>query len=63
MSVQFIKSARAGKPVTWYIYAFRGGPLIRKVVSPRKPSLTKADHQAIASALVDDRSVNPTTFR
>lgn len=62
MSVQFIKAARPGKPVTWYIYAFRGGPLIRKVVQPRKPSLTKADHEAIAAALVDDRAVNPTIF-
>lgn len=63
MSVQFIKSARKGKPVTWYIYAFRGGPLIRKVVSPRKPSLTKADHQAIAAAIVDDCSVDSSSTR
>ncbi|RIA37511.1 phage integrase family protein [Hephaestia caeni] len=62
MAVQFIKSARRGKPVTWYIYAFRGGPLIRKVEQPRKPTLTKADHTAIAAALADDRSVNPQTF-
>lgn len=56
MSVQFIKSARPGKPVTWYIYAWRGGPLIRKVVQPRKPQLTKADHTAVAAAMIDDRS-------
>lgn len=59
MSVQFIRSARPGKPVTWYIYAFRGGPLIRKDVSPRKPKLTKADHIAIGDAMVDDRAINP----
>lgn len=56
MSVQFIKSARPGKPVTWYIYAWRGGPLIRKAVQPRKPPLTKADHAAVAAAMIDDRS-------
>jgi len=56
LSVQIIKSARPGKPVTWYIYAFRGGPMIRKAVQPRKPNLTRADHEAIAAALVDDRT-------
>jgi integrase len=63
MSVQFIRSARAGKPVTWYIYAFRGGPLIRKVASPRKPKLSSADHAAISAAIVDETAINPTTFR
>lgn len=55
MSVQFIKSARPGKPVTWYIYAWRGGPLIRKIEQPRKPQLGKADHAAVAAAMIDDR--------
>jgi len=63
MSVQFIKSARPGKPVTWYIYAWRGGPLIRKVVQPRKPTLTQADHLAIGAAQADDRAIDPRTFR
>jgi integrase len=63
MSVQFIKSARPGKPVTWYIYAFRSGPLIRKAVQPKKPTLTKADHEAIAAAMVDDRVIPSHTFR
>lgn len=63
MSVQFIKSARAGKPVTWYIYAWRGGPLIRKVQQPRKPMLTPADHAAIGMAAVDDRAIKPELFR
>jgi integrase len=63
MSVQFIKSARPGKPVTWYIYAFRGGPLIRKAIQPRKPGLTRDDHTAIAAALVADRAIDPTILR
>lgn len=63
MSVQFIPSRRPGKPVTWYIYAFRGGPLIRKEVSPRKPKLTSADHAAIAAAICDDRAIDPRSFR
>jgi integrase len=63
VSVQIIKSARPGKPVTWYIYAWRGGPLVRKVAQPRKPTLTKADHTAIGAAMADDRSIDQRTFR
>lgn len=53
MSIQFIKSARPGKPVTWFVYAFKGGPRIRKHVGPRKPVLTAADHAAVAKALAE----------
>lgn len=63
MSIQFIKSARRGKPVTWYVYAWRGGPLILKHVGPRKPKLQAEHHAAIATALADDRTVNPATLR
>ncbi|WP_447727242.1 tyrosine-type recombinase/integrase [Sphingomonas koreensis] len=59
MSVQFIKSARKGKPVTWYIYAWRGGPRVRTVVSPRKPTLTPADHARIGQLAASDRSHDP----
>lgn len=58
MAVQFIKSARPGKPVTWYIYAFKGGPLVRKATQPRRPPLTKTDHAAIAAAIIDDTTPN-----
>ena len=63
MSVQFIASRRIGKPVTWYVYAWRGGPLILKQVSPRKPSLGRAEHAAIAAALQDDRAPRPASLR
>lgn len=63
LSVQFIKSARAGKPVTWYVYAWRGGPLILKAQQPRKPSLGPNEHAAIAGALADRSAINPATLR
>ncbi len=63
MSVQFIPSRRAGKPVTWYVYAWRGGPLILKHVGPRKPILGKAEYQKIAEAMVDDRAIPAGTTR
>lgn len=63
MSVQFIKSARRGKPVTWYVYAFKGGPLVMKVIQPKKPSLTPDAHARIAAAHQSANSPDPTLLR
>ena len=63
MSVQFIASRRKGKPVTWYVYAWRGGPMIMKHVGPRKPTLGAAEHAKIAQAMADQRAIDPATMR
>lgn len=47
MAIQFIRSARPGKPITWYVYAWKGGPLILKHVGPRKPVLKPEHHKQI----------------
>lgn len=50
--IQFIKSARPGKPVAWYVYAWKGGPRIMTATGPKKPALTleaiAAYHEAMA---------------
>ena len=53
MAIQFIKSARHGKAVTWYVYAFKGGPLVMKAVQPKKPVLTAEAHANVAEAIRD----------
>ena len=60
--VHIVRSARAGKPIRWYIYAWRGkgAPLIRTVEQAKKPLLTAADLAAIAAAL-QDRSAPDST--
>ncbi len=63
MTPQFIASRRPGKPVTWYVYAFRGGPLIKKHVGPRKPKLGPSEHLAIAAAMADRNKVDPRLTR
>ncbi|MBY9062795.1 tyrosine-type recombinase/integrase [Sphingomonas yunnanensis] len=63
MSVQFIASRRPGKPVTWYVYAFRGGPLILKHVGPRKPRLGPSEHAAVSAALADQTRIDPRSTR
>jgi integrase len=59
LSVQFIKSARRGKPITWYVYAYRGGPLVMKHVGPKKPKLDAAAHDKIAAAIKEANGPNP----
>lgn len=63
MSVQFIASRRPGKPVVWYVYAFRGGPMILKHTGPRKPRLGPAEHAAVAAALADQSAIPPGSVR
>lgn len=63
MSIQFIASRRPGKPVVWYVYAYRGGPLILKHVGPRKPRLGPSEHAAVAAALADQTAIDPKSVR
>lgn len=63
MTVQFIASRRPGKPVVWYVYAFRGGPMILKHTGPRKPRLGPTEHAAIAAALADLTAIDPRSTR
>jgi integrase len=51
MAVQFIRSARRGKPATWYVYAYKGGPRIMTHVGPRRPSLDATASRKLSEAL------------
>jgi integrase len=53
--VHFVRIARPGKPVRWYVYAWRGkrAPLILKSEGPKRPKLGKAELKAIEQALED----------
>lgn len=58
--VHFVRAARAGKPIRWYIYAWRGGPKIRIAEQPAKPRLTRKDVAAIAAAQAEDNAPSDT---
>ena len=62
MAIQFIRSARAGKPVTWYVYAFKGGPLVMRVTQQRKPLLSAEAHAKIAEAIKAANCPDPATL-
>lgn len=55
--VHFVRSARPGKPVRWYVYAWRGGPCILKTEGASKPKLGKAEIAAIAAAHESQKKV------
>lgn len=58
--VHFVRSARRGKPIRWYVYAWRGGPAIRAVEQVSRPSLSREDVAAIAAAHASDRAPQHT---
>jgi integrase len=62
LAIQFIKSARPGKPITWYVYAFKGGPLVMKATQPKKPTLTAEAHAKIAEAIQTVNCPDPRTL-
>ena len=49
--VHFVCVKRAGKPTRWYVYAYRGGPIVFKKVSEARPKLGRAELGAIKDAL------------
>lgn len=52
--LHFVKVARPGRPLRWYVYAWRGGPVILKgVESVTRPKLGAAELAAVAAALAE----------
>jgi integrase len=62
MAIQFIKSARPGKTITWYVYAWKNGPLILKATGPKKPTLKPEHHAKIGEAWQAEHKPNPSTL-
>lgn len=60
--VHFVRVSRAGKPTRWYVYAWRGGPVVLKTTGPTRPRLGRAEVGLIKDALDGLRSVDPTTL-
>lgn len=57
-----VKSKKAGKPVRWYVYAWRGGPCIAKRIGGGEPTLTAEEHRAFQAAVEADRQPPPGTL-
>lgn len=55
--VHMVRAVRPGKPIRWYVYAWRNGPQIKVVEQPNRPRLTGADVEALAKAHAEHRAV------
>ncbi len=61
--VHIVTNKRDGHPNTHYIYAWRGGPLIRKQIGGPRPTLTPNDAKAIGDAVEESKPVNQDDLR
>jgi integrase len=57
--VHYVRIAKPGKPIRWYVYAWRGGPCIHKATGPTRPKLGAEALRAITLAQ-QDVSATPT---
>jgi len=59
--VHFVRKFGA-KGITWYVYAYRGGPCVLKSPGPKKPTLGRAELTAISAALTDRSAPETNTL-
>lgn len=60
MAIQFIRNRQK---TVWYVYAWKGGPLLMKHEGPRKPNLTAEASRRLADALASKDAPDATRFR
>lgn len=61
--LHFVPIRKPGRKTVWYIYAWRGGPQIKRVESQRKPRLTNEDLSILKGYLDSRTAVDPTILR
>ena len=61
--VHVVRACRPGKPIRWFVYAWRGGPCVLKATGPGRPRLDATTIAAIAAAQAEDRRPDPAVFR
>lgn len=60
--LHFVRYRRSNGLSRWYVYAWRGGPLIGMFDCERKPSLSPRELKKVASELEGRRGVDPNTL-
>ena len=60
--VHFVRYRRPNGRSRWYVYAWRGGPVIGHFDCERKPSLSPREWKLVIKALEERRGVDPTTL-
>lgn len=60
--LHFVAKRKPGKPVRWYVYAWRGGPVIMQTIGGGKPSLGPDEVDAYNQAVAATRAVKKETM-
>lgn len=58
--VHTVRVVRAGKPIRWYVYAYRGGPQITVIESPARPKLGPSELKRILDAQAEQTAPRDT---
>ncbi|WP_338243182.1 tyrosine-type recombinase/integrase [Aurantiacibacter hainanensis] len=61
--VHYVAVRKPSRSTVWYVYAWRGGPQIKRVEGRNKPRLTRDDVDLLKAALDSQTSVDPTILR
>lgn len=60
--VHYVRSAKPGLPIRWYVYAWRGGPRIHKSIGKAKPSLGPVELRKVQAAMTSATPSDPSTL-
>jgi integrase len=60
--IHVVRAARKGKPIRWYVYAWRGGPCVMQTTGASRPRLNGDVLKAITAAREAERAPDPTTL-
>ena len=60
--LHFVRKKAPGKRITWYVYAWRGGPQVARRESVARPKLTTAELRAVAQARESATRPDPRTL-
>lgn len=62
MTLHIVSKKRPGKPVRWYVYAWRGGPCIATRIGPARPKLTAAEMKLAGEVIERQGKPDPRLF-
>jgi hypothetical protein len=63
MGLHFVSKKKPGRPIRWYVYAWRGGPCIATRVGGEQPRLTGAEMRAAGEAIEAAHRPDPRILR
>lgn len=63
MTLHYVRKVKPGKPIRWYVYAWRGGPCIAKRVQVKRPELSAAEMKLAAEKLESSSRPDPHSLR